>query len=71
MARLEVENYDKTVTIAEPHEDLTANDWIEMFYGAMVSITFIPRTVLEAMRDYAEERLELMTEDENDETMHD
>ena len=58
MARLENENYERTITVAEQHEDLKANDWVVMFYGAMVTATFSPQGVLEAMRDFADDHLE-------------
>ena len=56
-AYLEVNNYDNTIRISTPHHDSTIDDWIQMFYTAMVGVTFHPEQVLEAMREFAEERL--------------
>ena len=57
MAKLSATSYERHVEVSQENDDLTAEEWVEMFFGAMVGITFLPVTVLNAMKDYAEEHL--------------
>lgn len=40
--------------------DCNVTDFLEAFYGLCVTQTFQPESVLAAMRDFAEERLEII-----------
>lgn len=53
--KMVVEENDRTITIENEHEDLTIKEWCQMFYTAMIGITFYPETILEGMKDFAEE----------------
>lgn len=63
---LEVHNYENTIRISTPHHDSNSDDWIQMFYTAMVGITFPPECILTAMKEFAEEQLESFKDDEGD-----
>jgi len=60
LSRMTVENnemHEKKITWEIPYNDANIDDWIHGFVTCMVGITFNEQQVLEAMRDYAEERL--------------
>lgn len=57
--RLTVENYGKKISF-EASRDLGAEDLMDIFFSAAVGLTFIPTTILTAMRDYAEMMLGTM-----------
>jgi hypothetical protein len=53
--KMEVTENDTTVTIENDCEDLTIKEWCHMFYTAMIGITFYPETIINGMKDFAEE----------------
>lgn len=53
--KMVIEENDRTITIENEHEDLTIKEWCQMFYTAMIGITFYPETILDGMKDFAEE----------------
>lgn len=53
--KMVVEENDRTITIENEHEDLTIKEWCQIFYTAMIGITFYPETILDGMKDFAEE----------------
>jgi len=53
--KMVVEENDRTITIENEHEDLTIKEWCQMFYTAMIGITFHPETIINGMKDFAEE----------------
>lgn len=53
--KMVVAENDITVTIENDCEDLTIKEWCQMFYTAMIGITFYPETILDGMKDFAEE----------------
>lgn len=66
MAKLSATSYERNIEISQPNDDLSAEEWVEMFFGAMVGITFLPVTILKAMKDFAEEQL-LYVKENNEE----
>lgn len=53
--KMVVEENDRTITIENEHEDLTIKEWCQIFYTAMIGITFYPETIINGMKDFAEE----------------
>lgn len=66
MAKLSATSYERNIEISQPNDDLSAEEWVEMFFGAMVGITFLPVTILNAMKDFAEEQLPYVGEKDED-----
>lgn len=66
MAKLSATSYERNVEISQQNDDLSASEWVEMFFGAMVGITFLPVTILNAMKDFAEEQLPYVEEKDED-----
>lgn len=70
LSRMTVENnemHEKKIVWEIPYNDANLDDWIHGFVTCMVGITFSENQVLEAMRDYAEERLPQDDEEYNEE----
>lgn len=53
--KMVVSENDRTITIENDYEDLTIKEWCQMFYTSMIGITFYPETILDGMKDFAEE----------------
>lgn len=53
--KMVVEENDRIITIENDCEDLTISEWCQMFYASMIGITFCSKTVLDGMKDFAEE----------------
>lgn len=51
----------RTTSVEIEGTDLSANEMIEAFYGAMVAQTFLPETVLDCMRSFVEENIDYST----------
>lgn len=51
----------RTTSVEIAGTDLSANEMIEAFYGAMVAQTFLPETVLNCMRSFVEDNTEYVT----------
>lgn len=54
---LALEHADRKIT-TELNWDAGMEELLDAFYGACVATTWHPTTILEGMRDFAEERLE-------------
>jgi hypothetical protein len=52
---------DRTTSVEIAGTDLSANEMIEAFYGAMVAQTFLPETVLDCMRSFVYENIDYAT----------
>lgn len=52
---------DRTTSVEIAGTDLSANEMVEAFYGAMVAQTFLPETVLDCMRSFVEENIDYAT----------
>lgn len=52
---------DRISTVEMSGIDPTVEDMLESFYGAMVSQTFLPCSVISTMLDFAEERTDFTT----------
>lgn len=72
--RLTLESYSNKIQWESPHSDASMEDLLYAFYGLCVAATWSPKTILENMRDFAEERLEFMQykeEEDNTSKLHD
>lgn len=60
--KMVVEENGRTITIENDCEDLTIKEWCQMFYTSMIGITFYPETIINGMKDFAEELKEELKE---------
>lgn len=58
------EGYGAVSTIEHPEEEVDVDIMCTMFLAAMTGITYNTKMVLEHMRDFAIEELEIMKDDE-------
>ena len=58
MTKLSLKIGDKEHVFGTKGTDVSAGTLISAFFGVMVSATFIPSTVLNCMKDFAEEMIE-------------
>lgn len=47
--------YDRKVTVEINHSDISASDAIESFYAVMIGHTWLPETIIKAMKEFIEE----------------
>ena len=60
-SRLTLESSYGTKQIAEwDHEDISIDDILDAFYGILIGATWHPQTILQAMQEFAEEKLEAL-----------
>lgn len=59
LAILTLEINDQKITIEMPW-DVPIDDMLTSFYGACVTATWQPVTILESMKNFAEEKLEAL-----------
>ena len=62
--KLTLENYGNTMSWESPYNDVSMDNLLYAFYGLCVAATWNPRTVLEGMRDFVDERLYLLEGEE-------
>lgn len=56
--RITIEAWDKRYIVESPWSDgLDIEKLLDLVYGISISATYAPETVLQAMKEYAEERL--------------
>ncbi|MBP5724826.1 MAG: hypothetical protein J6X18_14785 [Bacteroidales bacterium] len=55
--KLTLESYGNVISWESPYTDASMEDLLYAFYGLCVGATWLPKTVLENMRDFAEEHL--------------
>ena len=55
--KLTLESYGNVFSYESPYADASMEDLLYAFYGLCVAATWLPKTVLENMRDFAEEHL--------------
>ena len=58
-AKLTLEINDQKISVEMPW-DVPIDDMLTAFYGACVTATWQPITILEHMKDFAEEKLEAL-----------
>lgn len=50
-----IKNYDKTISVIRPYDDVTINDMVEDFVTLMKGITFYHNQIIDAFKHYIEE----------------
>lgn len=59
--RLTLQIGDRIITMEQKGIDPSAEDILQMLYGAMVGQTFLPCSVISTMADFAEEHTDFTT----------
>ena len=54
--KITIENYGKKMSVETDHEDVSIEEYIDIFYGLLVTATFSPDTVLNGFREFVEEK---------------
>ena len=64
--RITIEAWDKRYIVECPWSDgLDLEKLLDLVYGISISATYAPETVLNIMKEYAEERLEYYKKEDN------
>lgn len=61
--RLTLESHGSVYRFEANHSDSDMDELLYAFYGLLTAATWSPRTILESMKDFAEERLKYFKED--------
>lgn len=62
--KLELTVDDITTSWEAPHFDCTMDDLLSAFFGLLVAHTWLPETVLTNMKEFAEEQLNVLKNEE-------
>ena len=54
--KITIENYGKKMSVETNYEDASVNEYIEIFYGLLISATFNPDTILNGFKEFIEEK---------------
>lgn len=54
--KITIENYGKKMSVETDHEDVDINEYMDIFYGLLVTATFSPETVLNGIKDFIEDK---------------
>ena len=54
--KITIENYGKKMSVETDHEDVSIEEYMDIFYGLLVTATFSPDTVLNGFREFVEEK---------------
>jgi len=54
--KITIENYGKKMSVETDHEDVGIDEYMEIFYGLLISATFSPETVLDGFKEFIEEK---------------
>ena len=54
--KITIENYDKKMSVETDHEDLGIDEYIDIFYGLLVSVTFTESTIINGFKDFIESK---------------
>ena len=65
--RLTLESYGNVYRFEANHCDSDMDEMLYAFYGLLTAATWSPITILQAMKQFADERLELMENHQNSE----
>ena len=69
--RLVYENDNNRSIWESPYNDVSMEDILDAFFGMMVSATWQPITVIEAMRDFAAEHSYMLEDEDEDDYEYD
>ena len=65
--RLTLESYGNVYRFEADHCDCDMEEMLYAFYGLLTAATWSPITILQAMKQFADERLELLENHQNSE----
>lgn len=65
--RLTLESYGNVYRFEANHCDSDMDEMLYAFYGLLTAATWSPTTILQAMKEFADERLELLENHQNSE----
>jgi len=54
--KITIENYGKKMSVETQNEDASVEDYIEIFYGLLITATFHHITVLDGFKDFIESK---------------
>jgi hypothetical protein len=54
--KITIENYGKKMSVETDHEDVSIEEYMDIFYGLLVTATFSPETVLNGFKEFIEEK---------------
>jgi hypothetical protein len=54
--KITIENYGKKMSVETDHEDVSIEEYMDIFYGLLVTATFSPETVLNGFKEFVEEK---------------
>ena len=54
--KITIENYDKKMSVETDREDLGIDEYIDIFYGLLVSVTFTESTIINGFKDFIESK---------------
>ena len=54
--KITIENYGKKMSFETEYEDVSINEYMDIFYGLLISATFSPETVLSGFKEFVEEK---------------
>jgi hypothetical protein len=54
--KITIENYGKKMSVEINHEDVGIEEYIDIFYGLLVTATFSPLTIVNGFKEFVEEK---------------
>lgn len=54
--KITIENYDKKMSVEINHEDVGIDEYINIFYGLLVSVTFNESTIINGFKEFIESK---------------
>jgi len=59
--KITIESYGKKMSVETNYEDADINEYLDIFYGLLVSATFNPDTILNGFKEFIKEKDETDT----------
>jgi len=54
--KITIENYGKKMSVETDNEDVGIDEYMDIFYGLLISATFHPQTVLNGFKEFIESK---------------
>jgi phosphatidylglycerophosphatase A len=54
--KITIENYGKKMSVETDHEDLGIDEYIDIFYSLLVSVTFDESTIINGFKEFIESK---------------
>ena len=64
ISKITVDNYDYTVSWEVPYNDTSLDDFLQGFVSCLVGVTYSEENVLRGMYEYAKERLNIESDED-------